>query len=162
MSKFRKHSKENQPSISTAALPDIVFMLLFFFMVGAELTTENFQQFIELERPKAQDLSILKNDRVSYFYVGRPKADAVLPTRLAKDKHILLANDKPISIDEIGTYINEAREDAGAYSNDLIAQLTIDGETTAEFETQLKMELSKARQYDISLTGNEVSIDKMK
>ena len=33
MSKFRKDSKKDTPGISTASLPDIVFMLLFFFMV---------------------------------------------------------------------------------------------------------------------------------
>ena len=161
MSKFRKHKKEGQPTVSTAALPDIVFMLLFFFMVGAELVTENYQQYIELERPKAEELNVLKDDHVSYFYVGRPRLDAVLPTRLAKEKHILLANDKPISVDEIAVYIAEARKEAGPYANELIAQFTIDGETTAEYETKLKKELSLARQFDISLTGNQVSNDKL-
>ena len=33
MSKFRKNEKKGMPGISTASLPDIVFMLLFFFMV---------------------------------------------------------------------------------------------------------------------------------
>ena len=33
MSKFSKGKKKKDPGISTAALPDIVFMLLFFFMV---------------------------------------------------------------------------------------------------------------------------------
>ena len=32
MSKFRKNNKGETPKISTASLPDIVFMLLFFFM----------------------------------------------------------------------------------------------------------------------------------
>ena len=33
MSKFKKNKKGGTPPISTASLPDIVFMLLFFFMV---------------------------------------------------------------------------------------------------------------------------------
>ena len=33
MSKFRKGGKKSMAAISTASLPDIVFMLLFFFMV---------------------------------------------------------------------------------------------------------------------------------
>ena len=33
MSKFRNKDNKGTPAISTAALPDIVFMLLFFFMV---------------------------------------------------------------------------------------------------------------------------------
>jgi len=34
MSKFNKGGKKELPAISTASLPDIVFMLLFFFMVA--------------------------------------------------------------------------------------------------------------------------------
>ena len=33
MSKFKKKGSGELPKISTASLPDIVFMLLFFFMV---------------------------------------------------------------------------------------------------------------------------------
>ena len=33
MSKFKKGGGKGMPAISTASLPDIVFMLLFFFMV---------------------------------------------------------------------------------------------------------------------------------
>ena len=33
MSKFQKKRSKSQPAISTASLPDIVFILLFFFMV---------------------------------------------------------------------------------------------------------------------------------
>ncbi len=34
MSKFKNKTKGDMPAISTASLPDIVFMLLFFFMVA--------------------------------------------------------------------------------------------------------------------------------
>ena len=37
MSKFRKKNSGETPKISTASLPDIVFMLLFFFMVATVL-----------------------------------------------------------------------------------------------------------------------------
>ena len=33
MSKFRKDGDKDSPAINTASLPDIIFMLLFFFMV---------------------------------------------------------------------------------------------------------------------------------
>ena len=37
MSKFKKKGSGELPKISTASLPDIVFMLLFFFMVATVL-----------------------------------------------------------------------------------------------------------------------------
>ena len=42
MSKFRKNNKGETPKISTASLPDIVFMLLFFFMVATVLRDNSF------------------------------------------------------------------------------------------------------------------------
>ena len=46
MSKFNKKKKGDLPAVNTASLPDIVFMLLFFFMVATvmrdnELKIEN-------------------------------------------------------------------------------------------------------------------------
>ena len=37
MAKFKKKQDGGTPAISTASLPDIVFMLLFFFMVATEI-----------------------------------------------------------------------------------------------------------------------------
>lgn len=37
MAKFKKDGKRETPAISTASLPDIVFMLLFFFMVSTTM-----------------------------------------------------------------------------------------------------------------------------
>ncbi|MBT6030168.1 MAG: biopolymer transporter ExbD, partial [Crocinitomicaceae bacterium] len=37
MSKFKKDGGRALPPVSTAALPDIVFMLLFFFMVATKM-----------------------------------------------------------------------------------------------------------------------------
>ena len=40
MSKFKKGEGKGMPAISTASLPDIVFMLLFFFMVTTVMREE--------------------------------------------------------------------------------------------------------------------------
>ena len=41
MSKFKKKKDGGLPPISTASLPDIVFMLLFFFMVATVIKEDN-------------------------------------------------------------------------------------------------------------------------
>ena len=57
MSKFRKDDGKELPPISTASLPDIVFMLLFFFMVSTTMreVTVNVKQSL----PQATELSKL-------------------------------------------------------------------------------------------------------
>ena len=70
MSKFRK-KKKGMPGISTASLPDIVFMLLFFFMV----TTVMRETELKIKKPnlpKATEVKKLeRKSLVSYIYVGK-------------------------------------------------------------------------------------------
>lgn len=72
MSKFKK-KKKGMPGISTASLPDIVFMLLFFFMV----TTVMRETDLKIKKPrlpKADQVKKLeRKSLVSYIYVGKSK-----------------------------------------------------------------------------------------
>ncbi len=72
MSKFKKKRK-GMPGINTASLPDIVFMLLFFFMV----TTVMRETDLKIKKPnlpKADQVKKLeKKSLVSYIYVGKAK-----------------------------------------------------------------------------------------
>ena len=54
MSKFRKGGKKGMPAISTASLPDIVFMLLFFFMVTTVMRETTL--FVSVVTPKATEI----------------------------------------------------------------------------------------------------------
>ena len=54
MSRFRKKKGKKIGAISTASLPDIVFMLLFFFMVATVLREVDLKLTNEL--PKASEI----------------------------------------------------------------------------------------------------------
>ena len=70
MAGFRKRKTES-PSISTASLPDIVFMLLFFFMVTTVLRDSSI--LVQNRLPQATELTKLQDkDVVSYIYIGKP------------------------------------------------------------------------------------------
>ena len=58
-------------AISTASLPDIVFMLLFFFMVATVLRTE--EEKVRVIRPEASELyKIEKKHLIRYVNIGPP------------------------------------------------------------------------------------------
>jgi len=72
MSKFKKERK-GMPAINTASLPDIVFMLLFFFMVTTVMR-ETDLKIKKPQLPKADQVKKLeKKSLVSYIYVGKSK-----------------------------------------------------------------------------------------
>ena len=72
MSKFRK-KKKGLPALSTASLPDIVFMLLFFFMVTTKMRETSL--LVDTPRlPSATEVKKLENKSlVSTIYVGKAK-----------------------------------------------------------------------------------------
>ncbi len=78
MSKFRKENKKGAPGVNTSSLPDIVFMLLFFFMVAT--TTKESDPSVEVERPQgvsATDLTPYKQrSEIDFLYLGQPRNKA--------------------------------------------------------------------------------------
>ena len=72
MSKFKKNKKRESGAISTASLPDIVFMLLFFFMVATVLRTE--EEMVRVIRPEASEIyKIEKKHLIRYVNIGPPQ-----------------------------------------------------------------------------------------
>ena len=71
MSKFKKSGNKGMPAISTASLPDIVFMLLFFFMVTTVMRETTL--YVDVLTPKATEIRKMeKKSLVSYIYIGQP------------------------------------------------------------------------------------------
>ena len=68
MSKFKKKKGGELPAISTASLPDIVFMLLFFFMVATVMRDSTLM--VNNSLPAADQVQKLdKKDRYTLLYL---------------------------------------------------------------------------------------------
>jgi biopolymer transport protein ExbD len=69
---FNNKKQKTLPAISTASLPDIVFMLLFFFMVTTVLRETDIK--LNISPSSATQLEqIEKKSLVSHLFVGYPK-----------------------------------------------------------------------------------------
>ncbi len=68
--KFRKKQATTRQEIPTASLPDIIFMLLIFFMLTTVL--REFDVQVEYTLPEAYMIERIENKRlISYIWVGR-------------------------------------------------------------------------------------------
>lgn len=68
--KFKKKQASTKQSIPTASLPDIIFMLLIFFMVSTVL--REYDVKVQYTLPSAKQIEKIDNKRiVSYIWVGR-------------------------------------------------------------------------------------------
>jgi biopolymer transport protein ExbD len=103
MSKFKKKNKVSE-NIPTSALPDIIFMLLFFFMVTTVLREQTL--LVEQRIPQATQLQKLeKKSLIKYLYVGKPKN-----TGLYGYEPRVQANDVLINTSDIVVWVNQERD----------------------------------------------------
>ena len=71
MAVIRKKGGKGVPPISTASLPDVIFMILFFFMTTTSMKETELRVAFTL--PEATEIQKLeKKSLVSYIYVGQP------------------------------------------------------------------------------------------
>ena len=102
MSKFKKQ-KKGLPPISTASLPDIVFMLLFFFMVSTTMRDTELK-IVQPELPKANDVSKFEHKTlVSSIYIGK----SIDP---ANKSDVIQLNDKIAGVNDVRDFILNNRE----------------------------------------------------
>lgn len=155
MSKFKK-KKSGVPAISTASLPDIVFMLLFFFMTATTMKDSDLK--IENKLPKAdQTAKLFKKQYVMYIYAGKPSARYV--SSLGQSDRIQLA-DKMASASDIRNFVITER--ASRNSEDeryLTASLKFDKDVKMGLVQDIKQELRKIDQLKVNYTtvqGNPV------
>lgn len=72
MAHFKKKSANTKQEVPTSAMPDIVFMLLIFFMVTTVLREVTLQ--VRVDFSKAENIEKIEQKRlVSYIYIGPEK-----------------------------------------------------------------------------------------
>ena len=149
MSKFRKKKNDEQAAINTASLPDIVFMLLFFFMVATVMRDNTLM--VENKLPAADQIQKLdKKDRVIYIYAGKPSAR--YESKYGDQARIQL-NDKFSVVSDVGAYVlAERATKREELQNVLTTALKVDGETNMGVISDIKQELRKVNALKINYT----------
>lgn len=149
MAKFAKKKDGDLPAVSTASLPDIVFMLLFFFMTVT--TMKDNTLLIENTLPNASEIKKLdKKDRIIYIYVGKPTRE--YQSVYGSEPKIQL-NDKFANVDEVGSYILAERANRPPeIQNVLTTSLKVDKEANMGLISDIKQELRKVNALKVNYT----------
>tara|TARA_Y100001949_G_C15929958_1_gene305178 strand:+ start:286 stop:732 length:447 start_codon:yes stop_codon:yes gene_type:complete len=89
--------------ISTASLPDIVFLLLFFFMVSATIKPMNDQ--VKLTTPKAQAMTkINRKELIREIIIGKPI------NREVGDQEVISVDNRVIKKEQLTQWVMEQKE----------------------------------------------------
>lgn len=152
MSKFSKKRGKTKPEVSTASLPDIIFMLLFFFMVVTVLRDAELK--IDVTTPYATELTKLEEKSlVNYLYIGKPKPQyqklyGTSPRLQLGDKFSTIA-DIPIFLEKHKIKVPEARH------GQITSSLRVDGKVTMGIVTDVKTKLRKSGQLKVNYSAKK-------
>jgi biopolymer transport protein ExbD len=150
MTKFSKKRGKSTPAISTASLPDIIFMLLFFFMVVTVLRDAELK--VKVVTPFATELTKLeKKSLVNYLYIGRPidKYKDIYGT-----KPRLQLGDKFATVGEIPLFLEKHKVTvAESQQPGITSSLRVDGEVTMGIVQDVKTQLRKSGQLKVNYSA---------
>lgn len=155
MGKFNKKKSGELPKISTASLPDIVFMLLFFFMVATVMRENTLK--IKNTLPNADQVEKLdKKDLIMYIYVGQPQER--YQGIYGKESRIQL-NDKFADVSDIRAFIASERASKREELRDyLTTALKVDKDANMGIIGDIKQELRKENALKINYTTRQGDI----
>ncbi|TMU54427.1 ExbD/TolR family protein [Flagellimonas algicola] len=152
MAKFAKKKDGDLPAVSTASLPDIVFMLLFFFMTVT--TMKDSSLLVENTLPNATEIKKLeKKDRVVYIYVGKPTQEY---QKVFGTEPKIQLNDKFANVDEVGSYIlAERAKKPQELQNVLTTALKVDKNANMGLIADIKQQLREVNALKVNYTTYE-------
>ena len=151
MSKFRK-KKKGMPAVNTASLPDIVFMLLFFFMV----TTTMRETDLKLENPSLPSATEVKKlehkSLVSTIYVGKSKDVA----RHGNGFNRIQLNDKIATAEDVPAFIINSRSKVSeAEVPFMTTSIKADKESNVGTIIDIRLKLRDANALKISYSASK-------
>lgn len=152
MSKFSKKRGKSNPEVSTASLPDIIFMLLFFFMVVTVLRDSELK--VQVSTPYATELTKLEEKSlVNYIYLGRPMTKyqnlyGTKPRMQLGDKFATVA-DIPLFLEKHKIKVPEAQRPK------ITSSLRVDGEVTMGIVQDVKTQLRKSSQLKVNYSAKK-------
>lgn len=153
MGKFKKDGKREVGEISTASLPDIVFMLLFFFMVVTVIREVELK--VSIVEPGATEVKKLeKKSLVSYIYIGEPQTRyrAIFGT----EPRIQL-NDAFANVSDIRAFISSERDVLNESDRGFMTvSLKVDRDTKMGVVVDVKQALRKASALRINYAARQV------
>jgi len=155
MIKFKVKTTAGVPPVSTASLPDIVFMLLFFFMTVTVMKDTALK--VENTLPNATEIKKMeRKDRIIYIHVGKPTGK--FATMFGKEPKIQL-NDKYANVEDVGPYVlAEIAKRPEHLHKFMTISLKVDKNANMGLISDVKQELRRVHALKINYTTYDADV----
>lgn len=152
MSMFRRRTHQ-VPGLNTASLPDLIFSVLFFFMIVTHM--QKVAVKVKYRVPQGTELTRLtKKTAVTYIYIGRPLVGS--NQHLPSATRVQL-NDKFVSGNEIADYVSAEQNRMSPEDRmQMTVSIKADVNTPMGIISDVKQSLRQAKALRISYSAEEV------
>lgn len=147
--------KREVPGLNTSSLPDLIFSVLFFFMIVTHMRKVTLK--MKYNTPAGTELSQLtRKTTTTYIYIGRPMNSNVSPNA---DNFCIQVNDKVVSLSELQDFLKKERKamETEGDSRSLAIRLKADRNTPMGVIEEVKQALRQAQILNISYDAVERS-----
>ena len=156
MSRFKKGDKKEMPGITSSSLSDIVFMLLFFFMVTTQMRET--EQKVKVTMPVASEVAKLeRKDLSANINIGSPTLQ--YQAMYGTDARIQL-NDSFKTVADIRDFIASERDAMSEAERSLMTvNLRVDQDVRMGIVSDVKQELRRCSALKIMYAARKPAKD---
>ena len=146
---FRRRRSRELPELNTASLPDLIFTVLFFFMIVTHMRDVDLQ--VRYEVPQGTELQKLTHkSAVTYVYIGRVKDAPV-------DSFYIQLNNSLATVDDIKAYVESERS---KMSSEDQPRMTVSIKADRDVPFGIIADVKKALQQSFALKVNYSATEK--
>ena len=152
MSRFKRQRQRTVPALNVASLPDLIFTVLFFFMIVTHM--RDVDPKVQYNVPEGTELTkVVNKSGLVYLFIGKP-VDA--QGRVIADETRIQMGNRYVTVDEIGAEIEKERN---RMSEDDRQRLTVsiraDRDTEMGLINDVKQALRKAGALNINYSATK-------
>ena len=148
MIRIRRHKPHTVPTLNMTSMPDLIFTVLFFFMIVTHMRTETPQ--LTLTTPSGTELTKTNRRTTVNLYIGIGSDG---------ERHIQIGNNL-VPLEQVGSYVATLQ---GRLNDDDAALFTVnikaDKKTPMGLISDIKQELRKAGALNIRYNALESKIE---
>ena len=162
---FRRRERK-MPGLNTAALPDLIFTVLFFFMIVTHM--RDVDLLVHYDLPNGTEVQKLAHkSAVTQIYVGRQanlkSQSSNLNSQINRDTFFIQLNNRLATIADIRDYVEEERQRMNEEDRSrMVVSLKADRDVPMSIIAEIKQTLQQSFALRINYSATEAGKSKIR
>jgi biopolymer transport protein ExbD len=155
MSRFRPTDKREVPGLNLAAMPDLIFTVLFFFMIVTHM--RDVKPKVQYQIPQGTEIEKARQSGMVYLFIGKPVNQL---GEVTSNETCIQLNKRIVALSQLGDAVKREREKMSEDARQhMVVSIRADRDTEMGLINDVKQELRKVGAlniyYSATMKGNK-------